>query len=551
MMIFGLLSAKIVVGLYRQDECGVLLKTENNGYSIAGRTENGEIQLGTEAEFSIAGTIFENVFSKTEAQWHAGPWSGETADDVYNWLTGEEKTAVLSVPIHRKTVIFGAILFAIREQSDYNRKTVTSSAMVYAVQVAVMYNLIKLNRKLSRSNTELEEEIKIRKFTEKTLERSRSRYETLVNTIDGIVWEADPQTFMFAFVSRQAERLLGYPAQQWLDKPTFRTDHIHPLDRQQVIDFCKSAIMEKKNYELEYRMIAKDGRIVWLRDIVLIVVHGEKAVKLRGIMIDISQRKLAEEELLRAKKHAEAANQAKSTFLANMSHELRTPLQGILSFAQFGIAKAKIASPGKLADYFNQIEACGTDLLNLVDNLLDLSKLEAGINDLKLEKVLVCDLIESVIIEFRQIINQRLQSIDFKRLDDDLEVICDPGGIRQVIRNLLMNAIKFSPENSVHIITLEHHGDRISISVSDEGIGIPQDELDLVFNRFVQSSQTATGAGGTGLGLAICREIIAGHQGRIWASSKPEGGVVFSFEIPNGIYIKSDTDQCNNTNEKM
>ena len=528
----------------------VLLKTQDNSYIVAGCMENGEIQPGTEEKFSIAGTILEKFFSKIAPQWATGSWPKNTADTVFKWLVGDEENMMLFVPIHRKTKILGAMLFVIKEHSEYSRKTMMSSAMVYSVQVAVMYNLIKLNRKLSQSNKELEEEIKTRKFTEKTLERSRSKYEILVNSIDGIVWEADAQTFRFEFVSRQAERLLGYPIQQWLDEQTFWIDHIHLLDRKRVFDFCKSAIKEKKNHDFEYRMVAKDGRTIWLRDIVIVIVRGEKADKLRGIMIDISERKLVEEELRRAKEHAEAASQAKSTFLANMSHELRTPLHGILSFSKFGIKKGNTVSREKLMDYFNHIEASGTDLLNLVTNLLDLSKLEAGKTEFKFEQVLFYALIESVVGEFCEIIKQRAQSIEFNYLNHDIKVTCDPSAIKQVIRNLLMNAIKFSPKKSVHKITLKQDGNWITLSVLDEGVGIPSDELDLIFNQFFQSSNTSTGAGGTGLGLAICREIITAHQGRIWATSNPIRGIAFSFEIPIIAHEKKEGGERNKADEK-
>ncbi len=121
-------------------------------------------------------------------------------------------------------------------------------------------------------------------------------YHELVDTIDGIVWEGDARTFQFIFVSRQAERILGYPVQQWIEEPSFWKDHIFPADREWVVAFCVQATKEKKPHQFEYRMIAADGRIVWFRDIVTVIVENNLPVKLRGVMIDITRHKAAEEK---------------------------------------------------------------------------------------------------------------------------------------------------------------------------------------------------------------------------------------------------------------
>jgi len=132
------------------------------------------------------------------------------------------------------------------------------------------------------------------------LERSRLHYEQLVSSIDGIVWEADASTFQFTFVSQQAERLLGYPLSRWLDEPNFWREHVHPADREWVTDLCTGATRESRSHDFEYRMIAADGGVVWLRDIVKVVSEHGQPSRLRGIMIDITERKHAEEERRRS-----------------------------------------------------------------------------------------------------------------------------------------------------------------------------------------------------------------------------------------------------------
>jgi PAS domain S-box-containing protein len=126
---------------------------------------------------------------------------------------------------------------------------------------------------------------------------AHQRFRDLVNSVEGIVWEADARTFQFTFVSQQAERVLGYPVDQWLKGPTFWQDHIHPDDRKWAIDYCVSATQQSRDHDFEYRMTAADGRMVWLRDLVSVVVEDNEATKLRGVMIDITARKQAEAAL--------------------------------------------------------------------------------------------------------------------------------------------------------------------------------------------------------------------------------------------------------------
>ncbi|MCL4511219.1 MAG: PAS domain S-box protein [Bacteroidetes bacterium] len=135
-----------------------------------------------------------------------------------------------------------------------------------------------------------------RERAEEEIRQSHRKYEELVNSIDGIVWEGDARTFRFSFVSKQAERILGYPAEHWISGPTFWKDHIHPEDREWAVSFCINATAEKQSHQLEYRMIAADGRVVWLHDIVTVVLKDEQPEMLRGIMVDITERKQAEQE---------------------------------------------------------------------------------------------------------------------------------------------------------------------------------------------------------------------------------------------------------------
>jgi len=229
---------------------------------------------------------------------------------------------------------------------------------------------------------------------------------------------------------------------------------------------------------------------------------------------------------------AEAANQAKSEFLANMSHELRTPLHSIISFASFGVKKYSTAKPEKLLDYFTRIKQSGKTLLELLNDLLDLAKLESGKVVFAFKPTDLVMLIKSATDEFDALLSERDLNVKLEMVEFDGQITIDADKIKQVLRNLLNNAIKFSPKGGIIDVAIFLLENSVKVSVSDQGPGIPQNELKTVFDKFVQSSKTKTGAGGTGLGLAICHEIIAAHKGRIWAENRLRGGAVFLFEIP-------------------
>ena len=274
-----------------------------------------------------------------------------------------------------------------------------------------------------------------------------------------------------------------------------------------------------------------------------VISQIKSASDIAGIAIE---RQRYEKEIVRAmevaevaKEAAEKASQAKSDFLANISHELRTPIHGVLSFAGFGVKKYNRSKPEKILNYFQEIYDSGKTLLLLVDDLLDLAKLESGKFEFKFERASINSLIANSIDEFTSRTLEKEIEIDFITIDQEHTAMADISKISQVLRNLTSNAVKFSKQGGRIEIGSNQSQKNICIHVKDQGIGIPENELNSIFNKFVQSTKTKTGAGGTGLGLAICKEIIAAHEGKIWAENNPEGGSIFHFELPSSFGNKA------------
>ena len=309
------------------------------------------------------------------------------------------------------------------------------------------------------------------------------------------------------------------------------------------IDTINEAIANKGHYRGETVLITPRGGKKWLAFDIFPIFDAEgNRINLAVIESDISiirsENLILEHQadaLAKAKDEAIQASVLKSEFLANVSHELRTPMNAILGFSRQCMQNIDRWNKDHQLEHLSYIQDSGKRLLHLVNNLLDLSKLESERSNFHLAPQLINPVIQKSITECSALLEEKGMHVETRGLDRPVLITIDSQKITQVMVNLLGNAIKFSEYGSAIVIECVVQSTpyaMLELLVIDQGFGIPEDEFESIFDPFVQSSQTNTGAGGTGLGLSICKEIIEGHQGQIIAKENPEGGSILHLTLP-------------------
>jgi len=385
---------------------------------------------------------------------------------------------------------------------------------------------------------------------EQALRTSEGRLSTIVQSTNIGIWDWDLNSNE-VFLSAEWKRQLGYEDHELSNTFAEWESRIHPDDHDHALSTIEAYMSRQvPSLEIEHRLRHKDGTYRWI--LTRGTISKEEATlssRMVGIHIDVTDRKAAEEVLRQAKEAAEAASRAKSQFLANMSHEIRTPMNGVL-----GLADLLVRYPlGEKERHLTQsIHRSGTVLLSIINDILDFSKIEAG----KLQ-------LEMVPFEVHRTIREAVELLEAGALKKQLQLslridqgvptylLGDPMRLRQVIVNLVSNAIKFTEHGTIAVdVALKetkHEQYGVSISVEDTGIGIPLDVQTHIFAAFSQADGSTTRKyGGTGLGLAIVKQLVAMMGGTITLQSRPGEGSRFHFTAyfkgcDEGIQIQPDS----------
>ena len=360
---------------------------------------------------------------------------------------------------------------------------------------------------------------------------SKERYQSIINSIDCVVWEAELNPPKVSFISGQVKHVLGYSSEQLKQELVYWRRHIHPDHHEQVLEAFRYATQEGSDTYIEFKVRHGDGDWVWVKALVSVVIEGLSVVGLRGVVVDINEIVQASEEMEEARDMAVKTAENKSRFMAIVSHEIRTPMNGMLGMLDM------FNESGLRDDQQQMLELAkrsGRNLLALVDDVMDFTRLESGQMQFHNEEVNIHDLFNSAV---------SLVAVDAYRRGLDLGMVAEAGlpqrvvtdvtKLRQVLTSLLSNAAKFTEHGSIMLWAELLPENRLYVEIKDTGVGIAAERQRDLFHPFVQEDLSNTRKfGGSGLGLALCEGLLRAMGGSIGVRSIKGVGSSFYFELP-------------------
>jgi PAS domain S-box-containing protein len=377
-----------------------------------------------------------------------------------------------------------------------------------------------------------------KKQYERELEKLTTRLQLALEATDTGFWEWDLDTDQ-VFLDEACEQLLGYEPGTFPGHYDAFADRIHPEDLDAIEEKVQHTIESGERYQIDFRLQIPDGPQRWIQSRGIVEYDEDDAPqRMIGIQTDVTERKQRAQELLEAKEEAEEANQLKSAFLANMSHEIRTPLTAIIGFAEAIGEEVDADAEGAVPRFAEMIEESGRQLLDTLNAVLNLSKLEAGEMKLTKERVDLGTQAEEVAEQLRP--HAEEADIDLHVQTSEVSAQADTGGLQVVLRNLISNAIKYTEANGqVHVRTRQVEGTPV-FEVEDTGIGMDPEQVPILFEPFRQASEgTSREYEGTGLGLAVTKRMVDQMDGEIEVDTEEDVGTCFTVRLPEAPGVPS------------
>ena len=385
-----------------------------------------------------------------------------------------------------------------------------------------------------------------RKLAQEALRKSEEKFRELAENVREVFWIVDPTGSEMIYISPRYEQIWGRSCESLYRNARDWQEAIEPEDRQHAhLMFEKQ--LQGENVDSEYRIRTPDGLVRWIRDKAFPVRDSSgQLVRVVGIAEEITERKRYEADLIKARENADSANRAKSRFLANMSHEIRTPMNGVIGMVQL-LLNSELTSEQRT--YAEVVQTSGRTLLALIDDILDLSKIEA-------RKIVIEKLDFNLQIVIDEVIGILRMQANTKGIalasriapETPLMLRGDPNRLRQVLTNLAANAIKFTEQGEVKVeVALQREEEGkvfVHFAVTDTGIGMRPERIPALFSPFVQADDSTTRKyGGTGLGLAISKQLVELMGGKIGLESQEGKGSTFwfttVFDLPAGLVASS------------
>ncbi|MGB2890078.1 MAG: ATP-binding protein, partial [Candidatus Acidiferrales bacterium] len=358
------------------------------------------------------------------------------------------------------------------------------------------------------------------------MRESTERFQVLFENNPHPTWVYDVETIHFLEVNKAAVEKYGYSRDEFLAMRI--TDIRPPEDVGPLLEDLKKERPVRQSSERRHR--CKDGRVIQ-------VAVSSHLAELKGRRVavvvaeDITERKRTEEALVRAKEEAERATHLKDQFLSTMSHELRTPLNAILGFSELLSDERYGSLNERQGRYIGHIHTSGRHLLRLINDILDLSKIEAGRFELAIESVRLDYAFDEIMSAMGPLAEKKSQTL-FQHAEPGLSLRADATRLKQALMNLVGNAIKFTPQGGRVELTARRVDRQVRIEVSDTGPGIPPEEQKRIFEAFYRLRRPGEATEGTGLGLAITQRLIELHGGQLGLESQLDRGSCFYFSLP-------------------